>query len=349
MSSKTYPDKHTTTSYEPSRIVPSTAEWIERAAKDLLQGVIAAFPTETVYGLAGLVTSEEAIASIFALKGRPSSNPLIVHLASTRHIEDVAALNTPLLRRRVELLYPLIPGPLSLILPAIDGRTSPAVRAGGNTVAIRIPRHPVAQALLKQVGRPLAAPSANRSTRVSPTRASHVLGEFPSAGLLILDGGPCEIGLESTVLDLTTPRPTILRPGFITKEALEEALGEPVSELPEAQAQTSTAGIAKSPGLSTIHYAPQTPLYLRHQWYELGQKPHNMGWISFHPSEPVPQMAKETRVLSKRGDLDEAAAQLYEVLRELDECRLDAIIVGDIPEHGVGVAIFDRLRRASRR
>lgn len=333
----------------PSRIVPAEGQFIEKAAEILLEASLASFPTETVYGLGGLAASAEAISALFSLKGRPSSNPLIVHLATTEQIGDVATVDSPLIRGRVEHLYRLMPGPLSLVLPARKDRTVPAVRAGGDTVAVRIPHHPVAQALLTRVGRPIAAPSANRSTRVSPTRASHVLDEFPFAGLIILDGGPCDVGLESTVVDLTPAVPIILRPGSITKGALEAALGEPVVSLTERVSSAKNHQIAKSPGLSTIHYSPRTPFFLKHQWAELCEKPLKIGWISLSQDDTPPISAAETRILSARGDLEEAASQLYAVLRELDEYGLEAIVVGEIPGHGVGEAILDRLRRASGR
>lgn len=334
-------------SSNPSRIVPAEQKYLEKVADILLAADIAAFPTETVYGLGGLATSAEAIATLFSLKGRPSSNPLIVHLATVQQIADIADVDAPRVRDRVEHLRALMPGPLSLVLPALKDRTVSAVRAGGDTVAVRIPRHPVAQALLKLVGLPIAAPSANRSTRVSPTHASHVLNEFPRADLFILDGGPCEVGLESTVVDLTASVPVILRPGSITKEALEVALGEPVRGLISLVSSAKGEEIAKSPGLSTIHYAPKTPLFLQHQWNQLEQKPRNIGWISLSQDDVLPIPTTESRVLSPRGDLDEAAAQLYAILRELDDCGLDAIVVGEVPGHGVGEAILDRLRRAS--
>lgn len=336
-------------SLKASQIVPPEEQWLDEVATILLSGGFAAFPTETVYGLGGLATSTKAIAAIFSLKGRPSTNPLIVHLASEHQIGDVAALNTPLIRERVERLCPLIPGPLSLVLPALKDRSVPAVRADGETVAVRIPRHPVAHALLKRVGAPLAAPSANRSTRVSPTLASHVLDEFPTAGLFILDGGPCEIGLESTVIDLISPTPTILRPGSITQETLEATLGESVAA-PFAQGSTvGTREIARSPGLTALHYSPKTPLYRLPEWKKLEQKTANIGLITFSRERASAILARETRALSPQGNLEEAAAQLYAVLRELDTCGLDAIVVGEIPGHGVGEAILDRLRRAEGR
>lgn len=332
----------------PSQIIEATPDSTCQVAELLQKGAVAAFPTETVYGLGGLISSPRAIERIFTLKGRPSSNPLIVHLSSLEKVEEVAILSNRSLQDRLTRLLPLTPGPLALVLPARIDRTVSAVRAGGDTVAVRVPNHPVAAALLSAVSAPLAAPSANRSNYISPTRAQHVLTEFPHAGLLILDGGACRIGVESTVLDLCGVNPRILRYGSISRTTLEEILDE-VVESPIGQESSGAGQSARSPGLSRTHYAPRTPLFLKEEWVVAPDTSKRIAWVCFSSASANRVRAQEVRVLSSQGSTDEAASRLYGVLRELDELQLDAIVVDEPPREGVGEAIRDRLYRASAR
>ncbi len=335
-------------SRQKSRIVTADSEEISKVAKLLEEGGVAAFPTETVYGLGGIVSSGSAIERIFTLKGRPSTNPLIVHLASLDRADEIALLESPLILDRLLLLRLLTPGPLTLVLPARIDKTVSAVRAGGTTVAVRVPAHPIAQSLLSMVPTPIAAPSANRSNYISPTNASHVLREFPDQGLPIIDGGPCNIGLESTVLDLCAPKPRILRSGSISREALEAALKETV-EAPAIGGSSGAVGLARSPGLNRVHYAPRTPLFLKNQWETAPQSSGKIGWVCFSLATALSIPASEVRILSPQGNAAEAASRLYGVLRELDDLHLDAIVVDELPNEGIGLAMLDRLYRASAR
>src|SRR5262245_7944292 len=236
------------------RILKATPAAIARAARLLARGQLVALPTETVYGLAGDATSRRAIARIYAAKGRPAFNPLIVHLPSTAAVRRFAILD----RRALALARRFWPGPMTLVLRRKPGATVPrAVAAGRDTLAIRVPSHPVAQRLLRRLGRPLAAPSANRSGRVSPTAARHVAASLGKYGALILDGGRTPVGRESTVIDLSTPQVRILRPGAITRDQIEAAIG-PVASAAEESGSTPRA----SPGQLASHYAPTLPLRL---------------------------------------------------------------------------------------
>ena len=303
---------------------------IARAAELLRTGQLVAFPTETVYGLGGDATNEGAIAAIFAAKGRPHFNPLIVHVPSLAEAEPWAVFNSTARR----LAAHFWPGPLSLVLPRRAGSgLSVLASAGLDTVAIRVPAHPVARALLHATGRPIAAPSANRSGRVSPTEAAHVLEELGGCAALILDGGRTSVGVESTVLDLSGATPALLRPGGVILEQLTEVLGlitGPVSATP------------KSPGMLPSHYAPALPVRL-----EVGEARPGEALLAFGPDAP-PGFA-ETLWLSRSGDLVEAATNLFAMLRRLDRPSFTGIAVTPIPEHGLGRAINDRLRRAATR
>ncbi len=301
---------------------------IARAARLLREGRLVAFPTETVYGLGADATNERAVAEIFAAKGRPSFNPLIVHIAGLAEADGLAVFDPP----ARDIAARFWPGPLSLVLPRrADSGLSLLASAGLDTVALRAPAHPVAQALLAAVGRPIAAPSANRSGRVSPTEAAHVAAELSDRVALILDGGRCPVGVESTVLDLSGDIPTLLRPGGVTLEQLTALLG-PIS--------TRAAGPPRSPGLLASHYAPVLPLRLDARDARPGE-----ALLAFGPSA-LPGFS-ETLWLSRSGDLAEAAANLFALLRRLDRPDFAGIAVMPIPEHGLGRAINDRLRRAA--
>lgn len=321
---------------------------ITHAATLLAQGKLVAFPTETVYGLGADARNEEAITKIYAAKGRPSNNPLIVHVATIEDIRRYAdissAWNPAVVEEWITKLAPLWPGPLSVILPR-GKEIATNVCAGGPTVALRIPRHPLALDLLKAFKGPIAAPSANPSMYVSPTTASHVKESLGDKVDYILDGGPCEVGLESTVLSLLTPIPRVLRPGAITLDMLRHSLGCPV-EGPLSSGESHSAELL-SPGLLAKHYSPRTPLKLRTALAKGELVPHNTGVLIFSDWKPdfIPSL---TKVLSTCGDLEEVAARLFGALRELDAAGLDLIVVDTCEPIGLGEAIMDRLVRASR-
>ena len=309
-------------------IEAATPGAISRAAELLRGGHLVAFPTETVYGLGGDATDEHAVAEIFAAKGRPRFNPLIVHIPGLAEAEALAIFD----KRAQKLAARFWPGPLSLVLPRRGASgLSLLASAGLDTVAIRVPVHPVAQALLRATGRPIAAPSANRSGRVSPTEAAHAADELGNDVAMILDGGRTPVGLESTVLDLSAEAPVLLRPGGVTLEQLTDLLG-PVA--------APAGGRPKSPGMLASHYAPSLPLRL-----EAVQARPGEALLAFGPEAP-PGFA-EVLWLSRTGDLAEAAANLFSMLRRLDRPPFTAIAVMPIPEHGLGRAINDRLRRAA--
>ncbi len=312
------------------RVVPATLEAIDRAAALLRSGKLVAFPTETVYGLGADATDERAVARIFAAKGRPRFNPLIVHVPGLPEAEAIAVFD----ERAREIAAQFWPGPLTLVLPrrATSGISLLAC-AGLDTVAVRAPAHPVAQALLRATGRPLAAPSANRSGRVSPTMAEHVAAELGRRAALTLDGGPCAVGVESTVLDLTGKIPALLRPGGVTLEELSAVLG-PVPT-PEAN-----PAAPRSPGQLASHYAPRLKLRL-----DVTQARPGEALLAFGPKAP-PGFAKVLN-LSPDGDVAAAAANLFAMLRRLDRPEFTGIAVMAIPERGLGRAINDRLRRAA--
>ena len=275
---------------------------INRAAELLRAGRLVAFPTETVYGLGGDATNERAVAEIFAAKGRPRYNPLIVHVRGLAEAERLAVFDDH--ARRVASRF--WPGPLSLVLPRRDDSgLSLLASAGLDTVAVRAPAHEVAQALLRETGRPIAAPSANRSGRISPTEATHVFEEIGDRIDLILDGGRTPVGLESTVLDLSDETPVLLRPGTVTSEQLTELLG-PI--------EVSANDSPKSPGMLASHYAPSLPLRLEAVRASPGE-----ALLAFGAEAPTG--FAEVLWLSRTGDLAEAAAILFAMMRRLDRCR----------------------------
>jgi L-threonylcarbamoyladenylate synthase len=313
-------------------IVPATAESILDAARRLRAGDLVAFPTETVYGLGADATDDRAVAAIFAAKERPRFNPLIVHVPNA-----AAAARDAVFDARAERLAAAFwPGPLTLVLPRRpDSKVSLLVSAGLDTVALRVPGHNVAHALLNAVGRPIAAPSANRAGEVSPTEAAHVAASLGDRVALILDGGRCPVGVESTVVDLSGPTPLLLRPGGATREALEAVIG------PLGAPEVTGDGPARSPGLIGRHYAPGRPLRLDAHAPVAADE----ALLAFGPA--VPPGFAATLNLSPSGDLTEAAANLFAMLRALDRPEHAAIAVMPIPNEGLGVAINDRLRRAA--
>lgn len=301
-----------------------------RAAADLLQaGELVAFPTETVYGLGADATNDRAAARIFEAKGRPSFNPLIVHFENL----EAAAREVEMNPWAEALARAFWPGPLTMVLPRRpDSRISLLCSAGLPTLAVRVPRHEIGQSLLRAAQRPLAAPSANASGKISPTSAAHVAASLGDRVPMILDGGDCEVGLESTVIDLSGTEPVILRPGGITKSQLESVLG-PVSE-------AGAGSDIKSPGMMTSHYAPSLPIRLGATHVEA-----NEALLAFGP-DPI-EGAAITANLSPGGDLSEAAANLFSLLHKLDRENLGGIAVMPVPEQGLGIAINDRLVRAA--
>ena len=300
---------------------------IERAADLIRRGRLVAFPTETVYGLGADATNDRAVAAIFEAKGRPAFNPLIAHVLDAGEARQHVVWNDTADR----LAATFWPGPLTLVLPRVTNcRLSLLTSAGLDTAAVRAPSHPIARALIAAAGVPIAAPSANRSGAISPTRPEHVVESLGSAVDLVIDGGPCDVGLESTVLDLTTPRPTLLRHGGTTRESIEALIGA-VDEGPAI----GVAGTLHSPGQLESHYAPRAAVRLNATMTEPGETLLGFGQIA------------GAKNLSPSGDLVEAAANLFAMLRALDTPGTVRIAVAPIPERGLGVAINDRLRRAA--
>lgn len=300
---------------------------LARSAELLSAGQLVAIPTETVYGLAGDARDGEAVARIYAAKGRPSFNPLIVHLPDLEAARRIAHL-TPQAETLARAFWP---GALTMVLPLRqDAPIASLVTAGLPTIAIRVPAHPAAQALLRRFGGPVAAPSANASGRISPTSADHVLD--PDGGLdgriaAVLDAGPCPVGLESTIIGWDGDSPLLLRPGGIPAEAIEAALSRPLAN-PGQNPDRPTA-----PGQLTSHYAPQASLRLNAATPRAGET-----FIAFGAPGPLS--------LSETGDLTQAAARLFDLLRQADR-RGRPIAVAPIPDHGLGAAINARLRRAA--
>ena len=312
-------------------VVTASDATIEAAAEALRAGCLVAFPTETVYGLGADATNGRALAQIFAAKGRPRFNPLIAHVASRAAAEQIAVLDERA-RRLAEAFWP---GPLTLVLRRrADSGISDLATAGLETVAVRVPAHPVALALLSAVDRPIAAPSANRSGHISPTTAAHVhadLGEVPA---LILDAGPCRHGLESTVLDVTGLDVAVLRPGALTAAEIEAVIGSSLLRVPDGGARPT------SPGQLASHYAPRARVRLGATDVRAGE-----ALLAFGP-EPLATAGPRFN-LSPTGDLIEAAANLFAALRALDATGAGTIAVMPIPADGLGEAINDRLQRAA--
>jgi L-threonylcarbamoyladenylate synthase len=315
-------------------VLTPTAESIAAGAAALRAGRLVAFPTETVYGLGADACDDRAVAGIFAAKKRPSFNPLIIHLA-----DEAAASSIVRLDERARLLARQFwPGPLTLVLPRRQGcPVSLLASAGLDTLAVRVPRHPVAALLLKAFGGPIAAPSANPSGRLSPTAASHVAEGLGDQVAMILDDGPTAIGLESTVIDLSRPAARLLRPGGVTAEEIEAVIGPLAGQDSGGEAETTAP---PAPGMLASHYAPTLPLRLEAAAVEADE-----ALLAF--GSQVPAGARKTLNLSPAGDLTQAAANLFAHLRRLDASGARRIAVMPVPEQGLGRAINDRLRRAA--
>jgi L-threonylcarbamoyladenylate synthase len=314
-------------------VVEASNAAIEAAAQALRGGKLVAFPTETVYGLGADATNGLAVAAIFAAKGRPRFNPLIVHVPD---MDAAARLGDPGDLGR-QLAAAFWPGALSLVMRRRPHCTvADLATAGLGTIALRVPRHAVAQALLRAAGRPIAAPSANLSGRVSPTTAAHVEADLGNRVDIVLDGGATSVGLESTVVDVTGDEPIVLRLGGIGRDELARVLGR------AAAVARGDPGKPTSPGMLERHYAPAAGLRL-----DASQAHDGEALLAF--GSPVPRHVGPTINLSTSGDLAEAAANLFSALRTLDASGAGSIAVMPIPNEGLGEAINDRLRRAARR
>jgi L-threonylcarbamoyladenylate synthase len=306
--------------------LPGDAAGVARAATLLREGRLVAFPTETVYGLGADARSGRAVAAIYEAKGRPRFNPLIVHVADAAAAARIGRVEGDAAR----LAGAFWPGPLTLIVPLRpEAGLSELVTAGLDTVGLRVPEAPVARRLLTEVGGPVAAPSANLSGQVSPTTADHVLDGLSGHIAAVLDGGPCPVGLESTIVGFA-PEPVLLRPGGVPADALEAGLGRALSRRRGGVAVTA-------PGQLASHYAPAKPLRLDADAPRAGEL-----WLGFGPGE-----AHHGLNLSEAGDVREAAANLFAHLRALDAMAGEGIAVARIPETGLGAAIADRLARAA--
>ncbi len=319
---------------------------LQEAAKLLRENEAVAFPTETVYGLGANAMDDEAIAKIFEAKGRPSDNPLIVHIGTKSQLDGIVKEIPPVAEK---LMAHFWPGPLTIILPRKEG-ISERVTAGLNTVGVRMPDHPVALALIEEANVPVAAPSANRSGRPSPTLASHVYEDLNGKIAGIVDGGATGVGVESTVIDCTSTVPTILRPGGITKEQLEAVIGT-VSLDPALKDEKEKP---KSPGMKYTHYAPKAPLSIvegsREFIQQLVDEKKEEGFkVGVLTTEEYQHVYNADVILScgVRSDLASVATKLYDVLRTFDASEVDVIFSESFPNEGIGNAIMNRLTKAA--
>lgn len=308
---------------------------VARAAEVIRRGGLVAVPTETVYGLGGNAFDRHAIARIFAAKQRPSFDPLIVHIPSIDQVPQVATGLTPQTARLAASFWP---GPLTLVLPK-QPAISDLVTSGLPSVGVRVPRHPLMQQLLMQSGCPIAAPSANRFGRLSPTRVEHVLDQLGDVIDLILDGGPCAVGVESTIVKVEDDTATVLRPGGLSLDELRTVL----SHVRLATIESPTA--PEAPGMLPQHYAPRTDIVLAEGVLPIPPADVRWGLLTLSPCDS-PGYAVH-RVLSEAGDLIVAASRFFETLHELDRASLQRIVATPFPDVGLGVALNDRLRRAA--
>jgi len=310
------------------RIEAITDSSLEEAAALIQAGQLVAFPTETVYGLGADATNDQAVARIFEAKGRPDFNPLIVHVKDLEQARRHAVFG----KTGTRLAQKFWPGPMTFVLQrSKESNVSQLASAGLETVAVRSPIHPAAHRLLELATCPIAAPSANRSGYLSPTTAEHVAEDLGETVTLILDGGPCLIGVESTIIDLSSTNPFLLRPGGVPLEEIESEVG------PLAMLNTPTV---RAPGMLPNHYAPNTPIHLNARHCQ-----ENEALLAFGP-KPIAG-AKVMQNLSPKNDLVEAAGNLFAMLHTLDASGCSAIAVMPIPEHELGLTINDRLRRAA--
>jgi L-threonylcarbamoyladenylate synthase len=332
-----------------TQLLPATFENIAVAAQTLRSGGLVAFPTETVYGLGANALDANAVGRIFAAKGRPAEDPLIVHLDSAERVSLAARSVSDVAHTLMRAFWP---GPLTLILPK-QPQIPALVTSGLDTVAVRVPDHPLALALIRAAGLPIAAPSANRFGHTSPTTAQHVWNDLHSRIDIILDGGPTPIGVESTVLDVSTSPPRILRPGGITREMLEAVIG-PVTTL--EQKEKAGKGLP-SPGLLEKHYAPRAELILFSgesarealmNYFVAERHARRVGALAI--DEDAEALEKSGAIVYRLGsDLTSIARRIYAGMRWLDEQGVDLILCRDFGESGLGLAIRDRLKRAAAR
>jgi L-threonylcarbamoyladenylate synthase len=325
-----------------TRVLTADAAATAEAARRLAAGGLVAFPTETVYGLGADASDGAAVARLYAAKGRPSFNPLIAHLASTAAARKLARFDAAAVR----LADAFWPGPLTLVLPkAAACPVADLATAGLDSIAVRVPAHPIAQDILRSFGGPVAAPSANRSGHVSPTTAAHVLADLDGRIDLVVDGGATPVGVESTIV-ACLGAPALLRPGGVPRETIERMLGQPLADAPASIDSKNADGkkAPRAPGMLESHYAPRTPLRLDVKAVAPGE-----ALLAFGPvlAEGAAG-AMKTLNLSARGDPIEAAASLFSHLRALDTLGATAIAAMPIPDEGLGEAINDRLRRAAR-
>ncbi|MHC0036531.1 L-threonylcarbamoyladenylate synthase [Pseudoneobacillus sp. C159] len=321
---------------------------IQQAAELLRKNEVVAFPTETVYGLGGNAENDEAVGKIFAAKGRPSDNPLIIHIA---HKEQISAFVESVPVKAEKLMDAFWPGPLTIIFQKKAGVLSEKATAGLETVGVRIPDHPVALAVLEACRLPIAAPSANRSGKPSPTTGQHVLEDLEGRVSGILDGGATGVGVESTVIDCTEEVPIILRPGGVTQAQIEAVIGQVRLDA----ALTNLAEAPKSPGMKYQHYAPDAPLFLVQGslpfWQELiaAKKAEGLRVGVLTTEERLAEFASADVVLAcgRRGNLESVAGALYGTLRTFNEANVDVIFSEMFPNEGVGQAIMNRLDKAA--
>ena len=320
---------------------------ITQAAQLLRDNEVVAFPTETVYGLGANAASDEAVSKIFAAKGRPGDNPLIVHISDSAQLHSLV-VDIP--DKAYELMSAFWPGPLTIIFRLREGSVSRHVTAGLNTIAVRMPDHPVALALIEESGLPIAAPSANKSGRPSPTAAAHVLADLSGEIAGVVDGGETGVGVESTVLDCTGDIPVVLRPGGISREDIESIVGEIAVD----PALAGSGEVPKSPGMKYTHYAPAAPLFLAdgpQEWIQqqIDEKRQDGLKVGVLATEESAEAYKADVVIpcGRRADLTTVAHSLYSSLRYFDAEKADLIFAEVFPVEGAGAAIMNRLEKAA--
>lgn len=320
-------------------------ESYQRIVDKWVAGEVVAFPTETVYGLGADARNPQAVAKIYEAKGRPSDNPLIVHVGKTEQLQGFIAYIPELAQKAMDAFWP---GPLTVILPLKEGALAPAVSAGLSTVGVRMPAHPVAHELLEFANIPIAAPSANRSGKPSPTAASHVVEDLEGRIPMIVDGGPATAGLESTIVDFTVQPPALLRPGSITEEMLQDVIGnmQGAGRLREEQAP-------KAPGMKYTHYAPDAPVYLAYldqamtadKMEELRRMGKKIALVAPEKYRHLPH--DEFLSLGTDASLESISRHLFNALRACNQVEVDLIVAAAFPAEGVGKALMNRLEKAA--
>ena len=322
----------------------TTSSDIDQAIAVLRSGGLVAFPTETVYGLGADASNDAAVARVFSVKGRPTDHPLIVHLADSEQLGDWAAIVTPTARLLADAFWP---GPLTLLVER-SSSVSLAVTGGRSTVGLRVPDHPVARELLRAFGGGIAAPSANRFGRVSPTTAAHVVADLGDDVDLVLDGGACRVGVESTIVDLTAQIPVVLRTGVISIDRLEEVLGHVVEV--HVGAEPSKGG-ARAPGMLEAHYAPEARIILSSENDVVdvvnSALASSTGPVGLLAGTVLVGLPEDVIELEPAGTADNYAAVLYSRLRQADRLGLSVLVCVPPPNVGLGLAVNDRLRRAA--